>query len=374
MHFVAILKWLVRFNIRGKGLGGHGVSLTTIVQEIERRAGTRQIGRLQEIRQELKGHARLAGHSIFTPMSIFEEGGYPYAFHHGGRTELQFNVGFEPGGFRHGVAFSFEPSRTLPEPEKTLIPSVRRFNEYLTLNSQKFADMSMWHWEGNERKGSDHPPTPIQGGLIRRGVFLFMGRMQPASAIDYDLIVEDFDRLLPLYRFVEGQDTFPKETQPTKGSFQFKPGCTVKLARTTGSLPEKELNITLRHNELQRALHDHLASLYGVDDVGTEAESAGGQVDVIVRRGETFWFYEIKTALSARSCIRQALAQLLEYSFWPGAQEAEKLIIIGEAPLDKDAELYLASLRKRFDLPIEYEQFDMAKGTLNPLRSVAAVP
>jgi hypothetical protein len=349
--------------------------LTAIIEELERRAETREIGRLQEIRQELKGHARAAGHAIFTPLSMFEQGrgrslSYPYAFHHGGRTELQFNVGFEPGGFRNGVAFSFEPSRTVPRPEETLIPSVKRFNEYLTLHPQQFADMSMWHWEGNERKGSDHPPTPIQAGLIRRGLFLFMGRMQPANAIDYDLIVEDFDRLLPLYRFVEGNEIFPEVTEQPKTGFQFKPGCTVKLARTTGSLQERELNITLRHNELQRALHNHLASVYSTDDVGTERESAGGQVDVVVRRGDTFWFYEIKTAMSARACIRQALSQLLEYSFWPGGQEAEKLVIVGEAPLDRGAELYLTILRKRFALPIEYAQFDMATGRLNPSRDL----
>ena len=344
------------------------MSLTAIVQEIERRAEKRDIGRLQEIRRELKGHAHLAAHSIFTPQSIFEEDGY--AFHYGGRTELQFNIGFEPGGFRDGVAFSFEASRTLPEPEETLIPSVRRFNEYLTLHSQRFADMSMWHWDGNERKGSDHPPTPIQADLIRRGVFVFMGRMQAADAIDYDLVVEDFDRLLPLYRFVEGKDTFPQVTEPTQGGFQFKSGCTLKPAKTTASLAERQLNITLRHNELQRALHDHLAQLCGADDVGTEIGSAGGQVDAIVRRGEKFWFFEIKTAMSARGCIREALAQLLEYCFWPGAQEAERLVIVGEPPLDTDAGLYLATLRKRFALPIEYAQFDMATGKLNPSKDL----
>ena len=233
--------------------------LTTIIQEIERRAETRQIGHLQEIRQEIKGHARLAGHSIFTAHSTFREGSYPYAFHHGGRTELQFNVGFEPGGFRHGVAFSFEPSRTLPRPEETLIPSVRRFNEYLTLYPQQFADMSMWHWEGNKkRRGSDHPATPIQADLIRRGVFVFMGRMQPLNSIDYDLLLDDLDRLLPLYRFVEGRGTFPAMSEIAQSGFHFKPGCTVKPAGTMGSLQEQELNIILRHNELQLALHNQI--------------------------------------------------------------------------------------------------------------------
>lgn len=336
------------------------MSLTEIIQEIKRRAQTREIGRLQEIRQELKGHARPAGHSIFTAQSVFEN--KDYAFHHGGRTELQFNVGFEPEGFRHGVAFSLKPSRTVPKPEKTLLPSIRKFNEYLTLYPERFSDMSMWNWDGGERQQSDHAPSPIQPYLIRRSVFVFMGRLQPTDSIDYDLILDDFDRLLPLYRFVEGKEEFPTLTQAVPGGFQFKPGCSVKPARTTGSSQQRELDITLRHNEIQRALHDNLASLYSAGEVGTELDSVGGQVDVVVRRSQRFWFYEIKIAMSARACIRQALAQLLEYSYWPGAQEAEKLIIVGEPPLDAEAKLYLTTLRQRFGLPVEYEQFNMATG------------
>jgi|GEM_PF-6916215 len=132
--------------------------------------------------------------------------------------------------------------------------------------------------------------------------------MQPLNAIDYDVILQDFDRLLPLYRFVEGTDTFPAEA-PKRRGFQFKSGCTVKAGSATASLAERKLNIDLRHNQLQQALHDHLASLYGSENVGTELRSADGQVDVVVRRAGKFWFYEIKTAMSARGCIRQALAQ-----------------------------------------------------------------
>jgi hypothetical protein len=85
--------------------------------------------------------------------------------------------------------------------------------------------------------------------------------------------------------------------------------------------------------------------------------------DVVVRRGERFWFYEIKTAMSAQACIREGLAQILKYSYWPGAQEAERLVIVGEPSLDGDAERYLATLKERFSLPIEYQQIDLAKGT-----------
>jgi len=91
--------------------------------------------------------------------------------------------------------------------------------------------------------------------------------------------------------------------------------------------------------------------------VGTECPSGvGTKVDVVVRQKNEYWFYEIKTALTPRACLREALGQLCEYAFWPGAQEAVRLIVAGENALDKEGEEYLLRLRNRFSLPIEYEQ------------------
>ena len=50
----------------------------------------------------------------------------------------------------------------------------------------------------------------------------------------------------------------------------------------------------------------------------------------------------MKTTLSARGCIREAIAQLLEYSFWLGVTGAEKLIVVGGPRLDHDARKTLA--------------------------------
>lgn len=60
----------------------------------------------------------------------------------------------------------------------------------------------------------------------------------------------------------------------------------------------------------------------------------------------------------------EALAQLLEYSYWPGAQVAERLIIVGEPALDRESENYLATLRQQFDIPVDYEQFDLNTGKI----------
>ena len=111
---------------------------------------------------------------------------------------------------------------------------------------------------------------------------------------------------------------------------------------------------------MQEALYHRLASQFGADNVGTElASGVGTSVDLVVCRPDGYWFYEIKTAHSPRACIREALGQLLEYAFWPGAQEASRLIIVGESPIDKQGAEYLRQLKTRFSLPVDYEQISL---------------
>lgn len=75
-----------------------------LTHAIEGHASNYRFGQLQEIRRELKGLARVS-RTIFRDQTTFED----YAFHYGGRTELQFNIGFEDRydgeiRLRHGVA------------------------------------------------------------------------------------------------------------------------------------------------------------------------------------------------------------------------------------------------------------------------------
>jgi hypothetical protein len=74
-----------------------------IATELNNRASLYRIGQLQFIRKALKRFERLPSRDIFTRYIIHKD----WASHHGGRTELQFNIGFENIGgseeLRHGV-------------------------------------------------------------------------------------------------------------------------------------------------------------------------------------------------------------------------------------------------------------------------------
>lgn len=332
----------------------NAISIDYIANQLNQKSKSYFIGKLQEIRTELKGLKRRPGYNIFSSQTIADE----WAFHHGGRCELQYNIGWETVSdiyeLRHGVAFSFETSRTLPSLD-VLVPKVRLFNDFLRMYPEIYSDMRMWHYQ--ENRSTDSMPGPIPFELVTKGCFLFMGKRQTVDKIDYDVILEDFDRLLPLYKYIESNNTYQPVSLPDTSPFEFKPGCTIKASATVATYAQRELNIKLRHNELQYALFQRLVSKYGIDNVGTELTSGiGTSVDIVVNMDGEYYYYEIKTAASPRACLREAIGQLLEYSFWPGAQPATRLIIVGESPADNDCIEYLRRLNLKFPLPIYYEQ------------------
>ncbi|MCD4738059.1 MAG: hypothetical protein K8R89_02215 [Anaerolineae bacterium] len=327
----------------------------SIISEVNLRAHTHLIGMLQEIRKDLRGLKRLPAQTIFTSLTTSDE----WAFHHGGRKELQFNIGIERfdniDELRYGVAFSFETSQSLPSID-VLIPKVKLFNDFMQLYSEKYADMRMWHYTRDGRS-SDYMPISILPELVTENVFIFLGKRQPLVRLDYELLLNDLDRLLPLYKYIESGGSSQPILVATTAPFEFRPGGTAKKPSAIVSQVQRELNINLRHNVLQEALHRRLAERYGAENVGDEQQSGiGTNIDVVVRREGEYWFYEIKTAHSPRACLRQAIGQLLEYAFWPGTQEATRLIVVGETALDEEGAEYLHTLRERFSLPIEYEQ------------------
>ena len=167
--------------------------LRTFADELNTKALSHPIGRLQQIRADLHGLKRQTGHKIFSSQTITDD----WAFHHGGRSELQYNIGLDGSHgkmLRYGVAFSFETSRSLPTID-VLIPKVRLFNEFLRLYPDLYADMRMWHWRDGARS-SESPPGQITPELVSEGVFVFLGSRTSVSALDHDVILADMDRLL----------------------------------------------------------------------------------------------------------------------------------------------------------------------------------
>jgi hypothetical protein len=114
-------------------------------------------------------------------------------------------------------------------------------------------------------------------------------------------------------------------------------------------------DVTRVHAKMQKSLYEKLCQTYGKQNVAVElAMSSGRPADIVVRQPDGFLVFEIKTAVSPRACVRQALGQLLEYSYWPGSANCAGLKIVGQTSMDTRTQEYLEGLRTRFSLNVEY--------------------
>ena len=333
--------------------------ITKLTNAIEEQAPEYKFGDLQCIRQELKGLMRRS-HRIFREKTIFDE----YAYHYGGRTELQFNVGFENDDndvrkLRHGLAISLGIGRSITEIDESIRTRFARLNQFIESHAEEFADFFMYELRyDSDESSSYHELRPVPPEYIELNTFIFIGKYQDPLRVSTEQILLDFDRLLPMYVFTERNGTTPF-ARGTSSSVS-EPGLTRKPSSTTATIEARNLRIELRHNDIQFALGQYLIRRHGKDKVHLEFTTGDGKrVDLAVEKDGHRIYYEIKICVSAQSCIRQAIGQLLEYSYWPGSNQADRLIVVGEPELDSHAREYLEMLRNEFRLPIHYQQFDM---------------
>lgn len=152
--------------------------------------------------------------------------------------------------------------------------------------------------------------------------------------------------------------TAPKESE--NRDFLFTPGHTTRKEGYSEyySKQDSTTRANLLHNQIQNKLYDDLCKDFGIDSVGTEHPTGSGTaIDILVKNSDnTFDLYEIKTASSPRLCVRQAIPQLLEYSFWNDKKlPINRLVVVAPNNADDQTFKYLELLRKEFNLPIYYE-------------------
>lgn len=174
-------------------------ALSDIVAAIHQRLKGTVLGDFYERRAELIGGKRWKS-------ELFKVIKDDYAYHYGGRSELQFNIGFEPGDyFRYGVAFSLSPDRNHPRPLDELAPKMRAFNALLP-QFPELQRLKMWSWADHARSGEDDV-GPIPDSLFTHGVFIFVGEREPAAtgvtSAMLDRAAAVLVSLFPLYAAIE---------------------------------------------------------------------------------------------------------------------------------------------------------------------------
>lgn len=164
-----------------------------------------QISKLPELRK-LHLNKKVLPNKIFTGQTIFDDV-HKYAFHHGGRDEMQFNFGEEEvGGRRYtrcGLCFSLEASQSLPDPVNDLEPFRKRFNQCIDKHATFFRRFKAWYFKDGVRHG-DYQPQRIPDAWFEYGNFICIGNiidkpLHQLTETDLDWMLSEFDRLMPIY-------------------------------------------------------------------------------------------------------------------------------------------------------------------------------
>ena len=335
------------------------MDIEEIVQRLNDESDRFEFGRLQEIRKEHLGLQRRPNRKPFGRKAISRD--RTYAYHVGGHDELQFNIGFDcykdKESLRWGVAISLQKTRAILDVKK-LFPKIDKLNKFICRCGDDYLNgFLMWHWHEG-RRSDDRSPEVVPSRLYTDGVFIFLGKHEQVDTFDAETVLRDFNRLLPLYKYVESESDFP--ILDDESGFTFRPehqsDRPERRYRTDAIRETGQNEVYLRHSQLQDVLEQELRSELGNQVALEHPDGIGGRVDLIAQRGDDLEFYEIKIGGSARSCIRQALGHLMEYGFWPGAARPAKLFVVGELSFDREAEEYLQSLREEFKIPIYYRQ------------------
>lgn len=332
------------------------MNINTIAERLNTKASNYKIGNLQQIRKEIKNLKRRPGTKIFRDETISKDEGW--AFHYGGRKEIQFNIGIEDDFLRYGLAFSLETTQTLPEPE-LLYPKIYKLNCIFRERPELFSDYLIWYWSDGKRSATMNM-SEIPASIIKPKTFIFFGKLIKIKNFDEEKILTEFDKMLPIYRTLESDEEFNLISKDEdQKEFVFKNKNSDLVFNKEYTSVEKQINIDVRHSEIQVELQKLLESKYGEENVSLENPFNGNRIDAVVKNKENYIFYEVKTSNTTKACIRQAMGQLLEYAFWPGKKNASKIVVVGENSIDEENQEYLNFLKNELKIPIEYLKVDI---------------
>ena len=184
--------------------------------------------------------------------------------------------------------------------------------------------------------------------------------------LEEPLEIEKKDPAIPSFYYnLLNKAQEPNLAKAISKTFIFKsghnPGKNKTVTKSKGGKKDK----SLFHNEMQTKIFSILEGIYKKGNVGTENDLGyQTKVDIVVKDKNNFVFYEIKTSQTAKAAIREAIGQILEYAFFPDKQYAKKLVIIAPPAPTSDAKFYIKRLRKDFNLPIFYQQYDVKNNLL----------
>lgn len=142
----------------------------------------------------------------------------------------------------------------------------------------------------------------------------------------------------------------------------------LKIGSSSYDREPKAIEVTYVHKAICDGIKAKFISQFGHKNISTENQAGYGnnRIDLVVKNENKYIFYEIKAYNSSRTSIREAIGQLLEYSYWVNKDNANKLVIVSQKLGDlDDSKIYIKHIRDKFGLPIYFQTFDLTTKELS---------
>jgi hypothetical protein len=112
---------------------------------------------------------------------------------------------------------------------------------------------------------------------------------------------------------------------------------------------------TQKHNQIQEALKRRLIDQHGEKAVLMEENF----VDVKLVLPDQIVFYEVKSSSYASDCIREALGQVLAYTFHEKDNRKRKIVVVGQYPPNRSEEEFIKFIKSQIKIEFDYENVEI---------------
>jgi|GEM_PF-702034 len=200
----------------------------------------------------------------------------------------------------------------------------------------------------------------------------------PRALVNVKFLPEDWDPVDPPQKILNAHVVIPaayyklldkiKEPHlelPFGEDPDFTAGHTSRKGRSIVHYGARTNEIRRIEGEMSDNVYKQLVKLYGSENVKQERSiGIGSRVDISVRDKDGEIFFELKADNSIRTCIREALSQLLEYCYYPNKKRAKRLIIVSPNPINQQAKDYLNKIKEEFKIPVYYQRYNVVSNCL----------
>lgn len=170
---------------------------------------------------------------------------------------------------------------------------------------------------------------------------------KPANKNVYEFMRELYDKF---GRDKEKDELTGKKESGNRKKKRGRKGTTKRNTKSHRRTVNCSYIVEQKHNKIQEALKKQLAEKYGENNVILEEN----YVDVKLVQPDYLGFYEVKSSSYANECIKEALGQILLYSYHDQDKRKKKIYVVGQYPANEQDNGYINYIKEKLNIDFEY--------------------